>query len=67
MVIREEDANHLDDADRAQNRLADFVAAQPEGDEFLLMLARKLGRKRAKRVNIEPEVIEIAARMKLDA
>ena len=66
LVIREEDANHNDDADRAQNRLADYVEAQPEGDVFLVALARKLGRKRAKRVNIDKQTIEVAARLPAD-
>lgn len=60
-VVRHDERGQVEDADRTQNRFADIVEA--EGDVFLLAVARKLGRKRAKAVAIEPEVVEIAARM----
>lgn len=59
-VIRHANTGNAQEADRIQNRLADVVEAQP--DIFLLVLARKLGRSRARLVDIQDEVIEYAVR-----
>lgn len=59
-VIRTANTGNAEEADRIQNRMADIVEAEP--DIFLLALARKLGRARARAVNIEDEVIEYAVR-----
>lgn len=59
-VIRQANAGNAEEADRIQNRMADVVGEQD--DIFLLVLARKLGRSRARLVNIEDAVIEYAVR-----
>ena len=59
-VIRNANAGKTEEADRIQNRMADLVEA--EDQVFLLVLARKLGRSRARLVDIQDEVIEYAVR-----
>lgn len=62
-VLRHDELGQVEDADRVQNRFAALVLDDDRADDLLVAVARKLGRKRALAVSIEPEVVEIAARM----
>lgn len=61
-VIREDAYGHALEAERAQHRLHDLIEAQDDHDEFLVALARRLGRNRARAVEIQDDVVEIACR-----
>jgi hypothetical protein len=57
LVLREGDTP---EGERAHTRLHALVDAQPDPDEFLINLARRLGRVGARSVNITEQVISLA-------
>lgn len=65
-VIRMDERGQTEDADRAQNRFADLILSDEDSDALLVAVARRLGRKRALAVSIEPAVVELAARMRAE-
>jgi hypothetical protein len=66
VVIREDAKGNAPAADRAHARMTGiFDALDPDDSNTVVVaLARRLGRVRATAVMIEPNVIEIACRMK---
>ncbi len=60
MVIRADSKGHTGEGDRAHVRLHSLIDAENEPDQFLILLARRLGRVRARAVAITEEVISLA-------
>ena len=60
LVIRQDRAGQNGDADRAHTRLHALIDAQPDPDQFLISVARRLGRDRARALAVTEEVIALA-------
>ncbi len=59
-IIREDQRGNSHDAERAYTRLNDLIERQDDPDNFLLSLARKLGRERSRMIPLSEEVMECA-------